>query len=259
MTMQEVAILIGVGLFGGAWNSVAGGATLFTFPALMATGLPPVVANATNVLALMPANAFALLPFRAELRAVGTRAMPLLAVSGAGAVTGALLLLFPDPAVFEALIPWLVLLATLLFASADRLRLWLLAQSQGWTGKNATYPALFVGSIYGGYFGAGLGFLLLALAQIIGFRDFHTANVIKNLLSTVFMILSVVVFSAGGLVAWPEALAMMFGTSLGGLVGAKAARFLDPDGLRWIVVGLGVILCLYYFAATYWPVAGWTR
>lgn len=100
---------------------------------------------------------------------------------------------------------------------------------------------------------------MLALAQIIGFRDFHTANVIKNLLSTVFMILSVVVFSAGGLVAWPEALAMMFGTSLGGLVGAKAARFLDPDGLRWIVVGLGVILCLYYFAATYWPVAGWTR
>ncbi|MEO1307731.1 MAG: TSUP family transporter, partial [Pseudomonadota bacterium] len=89
MTMQEVAILIGVGLFGGAWNSVAGGATLFTFPALMATGLPPVAANATNVLALMPANAFALLPFRAELRAVGTRAMPLLAVSGAGAVTGA--------------------------------------------------------------------------------------------------------------------------------------------------------------------------
>lgn len=134
MTMQEVAILIGVGLFGGAWNSVAGGATLFTFPALMATGLPPVVANATNVLALMPANAFALLPFRAELRAVGTRAMPLLAVSGAGAVTGALLSLFPDPAVFEALIPWLVLLATLLFASADRLRLWLLAQSQDWTG-----------------------------------------------------------------------------------------------------------------------------
>ena len=248
MDAEQAAILVAIGLFGGAWNAVAGGATLFTFPALMAAGLPPVVANATNYLALLPSNAAALPAYRQELRTVGRALWPLLIVSGLGAVAGSLLLLISDPKIFERLVPLLILLATLLFAFGGRLHGWLLALAGEAKSRTPVYAALFLSSIYGGYFGAGLGIILLAIAQIMGWRDFHLANSIKNLLAVSFTLLSILVFGIGGLIAWPEAAAMMVGSTLGGYQGGRLAKRVDQRVLRVAVIVFGLVLSFWYGA-----------
>ncbi len=247
----QIVLMLGAGLFGGAWNAVAGGATLFTFPALMAAGLPPVVANATNYLALLPSNAAALPAYRDELRSVGAGLVPLLVVSGLGAITGSLLLLVSDPDFFVTLIPFLIMLATALFAFGETLRKRLLSISGDARGRGMIYAALFTVSVYGGYFGAGLGIILLAIAQIMGFTDFHVANSIKNLLATSFTILSILVFGIGGLVAWPEALTMMLGSTVGGYFGGRFAKRVNQKVLRGCVIGFGVLLSVVYFARTF--------
>ncbi len=248
MGVWEITILVGIGLGGGLWNAIAGGASLLTFPALMATGLPPVVANATNFLALLPSNAAALPAYLPELRSVGRALWPLLIVSGLGAVLGSVLLLISDPRVFVILIPFLILSATALFAFGDGLRRQLVALMGDENGNLLVYVMLFGSSIYGGYFGAGLGIILLAIAQIMGFSDFHIANSIKNLLATSFTILSILVFGAGGLIAWPEAAAMMAGSTLGGYFGGRLAKLVNQGLLRGAVIAFGVILSLAYFA-----------
>ncbi|MCT4610331.1 MAG: sulfite exporter TauE/SafE family protein [Pelagimonas sp.] len=122
MDVTQAGMLILIGVFGGVWNAIAGGATLFTFPALMAAGLPPVVANATNYLALLPSNAAALPAYGEELRGLGRQLVPLLVVSGLGALVGSFLLLASDPDLFMVLIPFLILAATGLFAFGEHLR-----------------------------------------------------------------------------------------------------------------------------------------
>ncbi|MEM0978296.1 MAG: sulfite exporter TauE/SafE family protein [Pseudomonadota bacterium] len=251
MDATQIVILVGIGLFGGAWNAVAGGATLFTFPALMATGLPPVVANATNYLALLPSNAAAIPAYREELRGLGKTLVPLLFISGVGAITGSILLLVSDPDFFVKLLPFLILTATCLFAFGDRLRIWLLATLGENRGNNAVYIGLFLSSIYGGYFGAGLGFILLAVAQLLGFSNFHVANSIKNLLATSFTILSILVFGVGGLIAWPQAIAMMVGSTIGGYTGGRLAKNINTKYLRGMVIIFGLMLSLVYFFRTY--------
>ncbi|MEO9652257.1 MAG: sulfite exporter TauE/SafE family protein [Roseobacter sp.] len=251
MDTTQIIMLSGIGLIGGAWNAIAGGATLFTFPALMAVGLPPVVANATNYLALLPSNAAALPAYRRELRDLGSALVPLLLVSGLGAIAGSLLLLVSDPDLFLRLIPFLILLATGLFAFGDVLRARLLAMA-GTTGSTtALYAGLFVASIYGGYFGAGLGIILLAIAQIMGYSDFHVANSIKNLLATSFTVLSILVFGLGGLIAWPEAMVMMIGSTCGGFWGGRYAKTVSPTLLRGAVVAFGLLLSVVYFVRTF--------
>lgn len=247
MDAAQALLLVGIGVGGGAWNALAGGATLFTFPALMAAGLPPMVANATNFVALMPANLSALPAYRAELRGVGRALLPLLVVSGLGAIAGSLLLLISDPDMFLTLVPFLILFATLLFAAGDALRTRLLALAGESGGRRAAYGILFVCSIYGGYFGAGLGFILLALAQLMGYRDFHVANGIKNLLAASFTLLSILVFGLGGLIAWPEALAMMVGSTAGGYFCARYARNTNQRLLRALVIAFGLLLSAGYF------------
>lgn len=251
MDIGQIGILVGIGLVGGVWNAIAGGATLFTFPALMAVGLPPVVANATNYLALLPSNAAALPAYREELRGLGRTLWPLMIVSGLGAICGSLLLLVSDPDIFTFLIPFLILLATILFASGDALRRRLMSFAGATKGDGLIYAALFTVSIYGGYFGAGLGIILLAIAQIMGFSDFHVANSIKNLLATSFTILSIVVFGIGGLIAWPEALTMMVGSTLGGYLGGRYAKKVNPRILRGLVIAFGLLLSLVYFVRTF--------
>lgn len=130
MDITQILVLVVIGIGGGAWNAVAGGASLLTFPALMAAGLPPVVANATNFLGLLPSNAAALPAYREELRGLGRELRPLILVSGAGAIVGSLLLVVSDPQTFVALIPALIFTATLLFAFGDKVRALLLSSGQ---------------------------------------------------------------------------------------------------------------------------------
>jgi len=251
LTFETIILLIVVGVVGGAWNAVAGGATLFTFPALMAVGLPPVVANATNYLAMLPSNAAALPAYSRELKGVGAQIWPLLIISGLGAITGSVLLLLSNERFFEALIPFLILLATLLFAYGARIGTLVKRIFSNRSSVLVLYAALFLFSIYGGYFGAGLGFILLAIVQIMGFNSFHVANSLKNLLATSFTVLSIAVFGIGGIIAWPEALTMMLGSTMGGYLGGRYGRLINEKYLRALVIAFGCILSGIYFLRTY--------
>jgi len=253
MEFTNVAILLGVGLIGGAWNAIAGGATLFTFPALMAAGLPPVVANATNFLGLLPSNAAALMAYRDELRSGGVVLVKLSLVSGAGAAAGSVLLLVSDPQTFLFLVPFLLLAATLLFAFGETMRRAFVRLAGDSQTSSAVYCVLFVVSIYGGYFGAGLGIILLAISQIIGHSDFHAANSMKNLLATNFTIISIVIFGIGGLIDWAAAITMMAGSTVGGYFGGRWARTVNQRLLRTMVVGFGGLLSLVYFWRIFAP------
>ena len=244
--ISQIALFLVIGLLGGVWNAVAGGATLFTFPALVAVGLPPMVANATNFLALLPSNAAALPAYRHELFAIGWRLAPLVVVSGFGAVLGSLLLLASDPAIFMALVPTLILVATGLFAFGDALRVRFLDPLDARTGAIAVYAALFVFSIYGGYFGAGLGIVLLGVAKVLGFAQFHDANAVKNLLATSFVAVSVAVFGIGGLIDWHAAGVVMIGSAIGGYFGAIYARHVRESVLRLAVIVFGCVLAAVF-------------
>jgi len=251
LDIQTIILLLSIGLFGGVWNAIAGGATLFTFPALMYVGLPPLVANATNYLALLPSNAAALPAYRQELRQIGSALTPLLVVSGLGAIVGSILLLISDPAFFEQLIPFLILIATALFAFGSQLRQVILRLAGDMKGTHFIYAFLFIASIYGGYFGAGLGIILLAIAQLLGFADFNTANSVKNLLATSFTLLSIITFGIGGLIAWPEASVMMIGSTVGGYTGGRLAKRVNDKLMRIVVIVFGLTLSIIYFARQY--------
>lgn len=253
MTIEAAVFLVSVGLFGGAWNAIAGGATLFTFPALIAVGLPPIVANATNYLAMLPSNAAALPAYTRELKAVGRKILPLMFVSGLGAIAGSLLLLISRESLFEVLIPFLILCATLLFAFGSRINSLMQTHVSGRASTRMLYALLFLLSIYGGYFGAGLGIVLLAIVQIMGFTSFHVANSLKNLLATSFTLLSIVVFGVGGVIAWPEALTMMIGSTAGGYLGGRYARLINEKYLRVGIVAFGLVLSVVYFMKVLTP------
>ncbi len=152
---------------------------------------------------------------------------------------------------FVFLIPFLILLATILFATGDTIRQKILILAGASSGTTMIYAALFLASVYGGYFGAGLGIILLAIAQILGFSDFHIANSIKNLLATSFTILSIIVFGVGGLVAWPEAATMMIGSTIGGYLGGRGAKKVNQKLLKTAVTIFGLILSGVYFVRTY--------
>ncbi len=247
MATETAVTLFIIGICGGAWNALSGGATLFTFPALMMAGLPPIVANATNFVALSPANAAALPPYLNEIRSLGSRLVPLLVISGGGSVLGACLLLVTHEALFLAMVPFLILVATILFTFGERARAFLVAHANPKRANAIALTSLFVFSIYGGYFGAGLGIILLAVSQILGYAAFHTANTIKNVLSASLTALTIAVFGAGGIITWPEATLMMAGSTIGGYLGGRYARFVSDAWLRCVVTTFGVVLSLIYF------------
>jgi uncharacterized membrane protein YfcA len=239
------AWLFAAGCFAGALNAVAGGATFLTFPALLATGLPPLVANATNFVALVPSNIAALPAYRAELRAEGRALIPLLVVCGLGGVAGALLLLWLGGAVFGQLVPWLMGSATLLFALAPWLRRVMAGTALGGAGF---WPLLLGFSVYGGYFGAGLGQIMLSAMILSGREDFHAANALKNAVIGWISVLALVVYGFSTAVAWPQALVMMAGATLGGYMGGRMARLLPQRLLRGVVIAFGAALTIWYFA-----------
>jgi len=241
------ALLFVAALFAGALNAVAGGATFFTFPALMFVGLSPMAANATNFVALVPANIAALPAFHSELKSIGRDLIGLLVIAALGGFSGALLLLGLGGGVFAAAVPYLMLVATVLFAGAPHVRK--ILDRRGRKPANTPLAAvlLFGYAVYGGYFGAGLGQIMLAALILYGYDDFHVANALKNAVISAISLVAVVVYGLTGAVAWPEASVMMIGAAIGGYLGGKISLRIPQVALRWAVIGFGVFLTLYYF------------
>ncbi|MNF35637.1 hypothetical protein D3C84_165150 [compost metagenome] len=249
MSLHDVLLLLLAGFAAGGMNALAGGGTFFSFPALLATGLPPVTANATNAVALWPASLAASWAAREQLRPLGRYVIPLVVMSLLGGLGGGLLLLAGGDETFRRLIPWLLLAATLLFAASP----WLskLINRQRESGAlpphgPGSHLAHSLVAIYGGYFGAGMGILQLAAFSIEG-HPLLRANALKNLLSSTIYSVAVVTFVAAGRVSWGELAVLLGAASCGGYAGGALARRLPSRWLRWLVIAVGTAMTVYYF------------
>lgn len=241
MTLLDGTILAVAAFAAGMLNTVAGGGTFLTFPALVFAGIPPVAANATSAVAVFPGYLAGALGFRGELGRVDrTRLGRLAAVTLAGGLAGSLLLMVSSNETFSRIVPALLLVATLVFLFGDHLRR--LASGLA-SGEGAGAAAeLFLVSLYGGYFNGGLGIMLLALFSVWGMSDLHEMNGLKNGLSFVLSAISVTAFAVAGLVVWPQAVLMMAASTAGGYGGAPVARLLPRPLLRGLIalVGFGM-------------------
>ncbi|MEB2313192.1 MAG: sulfite exporter TauE/SafE family protein [Sorangiineae bacterium] len=241
----------------GAINAVAGGGSLISFPAALAAGLPPVVAKATNTVALVPGSLAATWAYRGELSGHARLALGLTVPGLGGAVLGAAILVGAPPRAFELLIPALALGATLLLAAKDAL--WRSAKASA-APPSATRvvmvgAGLFAASVYGGYFGAGLGILALSLLMMVKPLGIHELNAMKSLIVGGINGAAAIYFFIRGVVDLPAALAMLVGSVLGGFASATLARRASPRVIRRLVVAVGVVVSVA-LAARYWGRAG---
>lgn len=247
--MVDILVLVAAGFFAGMLNAVAGGGTFLTFPALVYVGLPVVTANATATLAALPGYIGSAYAFRREVATEGPLGLwAIVATAAVGGAMGGGLLLVTSNAAFSGLVPWLLLLATVLFGGGP----WILAQLKkrgaGQAGRAISIVAVFAVSLYGGYFNGGLGIILLATFGMLGYVNIHGMNGIKTLLSAVISIVATVAFIWAGLIAWHEAGVMMLSTAVGGYVGALAARRITrTDLLRWGIVAIGAATTVIFF------------
>ena len=241
-------LLLVAAFVAGALNAVAGGGSFLTLPALVFTGVPPVVANATGTVALLPGYVAGALGFREDLAPPPGLSLYLLtALSLIGGALGAGLLLLTDNHTFGLIVPWLLLGATLLFAVAPMLLSW----TRGGAGERASALRSGTGvlavSIYGGYFNGGLGIMLLALFGLLGQTHLNAMNGLKNVVSAVLTAIAVAVYAWGGVVAWPQALVMMVAATAGGYVGARIARRIPAAVLRGGIVATGLVMTVLFF------------
>lgn len=249
--MLDIIVLILAGLAAGLLNAVAGGGTFLSLPALIWVGVPPVSANATATLTALPGYLSSAWAFRDDMRAQGSVGLGGIIAAGiAGSLIGALLLIVTPAELFLGVVPWLLLAATILFAGAPRILRGARAAGLGNAGPLATLAALLAVSIYGGYFNGGLGIMLLATFSLLGHADLHGMNGLKNLLSAILSIVSVVTFIAAGLIAWEQASVMALASLVGGYVGARQSRKIaNTDRLRLFVTAVGAVMTLVFFFA----------
>ena len=255
MDLVTALMLAAAGVIGGAISALVGGAAIVTFPALIAAGLSPVVATATNLVALTPGNFLAALYDRSQLPPLDRAFAGLVVWSMLGAVIGAALLLVTPERMFELFVPALLGFATVLFAYAGRISAWLQAPAaargagaQRWSHSMA---GILPVSIYGGYFGAGVGVLLLGVLSVGTGGDYRSANVIKNLVTSLNSMVAASIFIAQGIVSWPATFAMMAGALLGAYIGARIAQVVPREVMRVVVVAMGALLTAA-FAWRYW-------
>jgi uncharacterized membrane protein YfcA len=245
LSITDGLMLVSAGCLAGVANAIAGGGTFISFPAFLWLGLPPVVANASNAVAVWPGHALATWGYRHDLR-LDQGALKLAGVvAGVGGALGAYLLSTIGNAAFVKLIPFLLFAATLVFAMGPKLNKHIATREDPSVGAGVLI-GIFVFSVYGGFFGAGLGIMLMAGLLILGVRDPHQNNALKNLLATVVTSVGVFVLSLSGLVDWPATLCAFAGAVLGGLIGARVAKFLSPQWLRACVMVLGFTLTAHY-------------
>ena len=251
-SIAQGALLFGAATLGGALNSVAGGGSFISFPALLFTGVAPVVANATNTIALWPAGVASAFTYRKDMRTPRRVLLALGAASLVGGIAGSLLLLRTREATFVRLIPFLLLVATLLFTFGNAVTAKLRARKGG-SDAHTPIPLAsgallqLVISVYGGYFGGGMGIMMLATLSIMGMTDIHAMNGLKTLLGTLVNGASVVLFVIAGAIDWGPGAIMVVGGTLGGWGGASLARRIDPKAVKRFVMVVAWTMTAYFF------------
>jgi uncharacterized membrane protein YfcA len=247
MTLLEVLWVSGAALLAGALNAVAGGGSFFTVPSLIFLGVSPVVANATSTVALWPGALASGWGYRREVAAERKSALALSLVSAVGGVTGALLLVWTPADVFLRLLPFLLLAATLFFTFGPRIRAALGARSGEESGRAPALVLQAVIAVYGGYFGGGMGLMMLAAFALMGMTDIHRMNGLKSLMGALINGLAVATFIVAKVVDWAIVLPMVLGAIAGGYLGATVARRLPAVHVRRFVIAVGWAMTVAFF------------
>ena len=242
---MTTVILIAAAFLGGALNSLAGGGSLVTFPALLFAGLNPIDANASSVVALFSGTFTGAWAYRRNILAVAEfSVIGLFVLSLVGGLIGALLLLWTPATIFAALVPWLILFATIVFAVGNFAPVETIQRIQ--LGPRSALTALFIIAIYGGYFGGGIGFLILAAFTLVGMRDINAMNGLKMGLVGVMTVTAILAFIVANVVRWPETLPMLVSSAVGSYMAAHWAQRLDQRLIKGFVVVLGAGLTIYF-------------
>ncbi len=252
MTPAIILLLFLSGVAGGVINALAGGATLLTFPAMLAAGLPPITANASNAVAIVPGHLLAVLADRGKVLPLDAKLWSSVLVCLLGGAIGALLLLALPERLFVLPVPALIGIATLLFLFSPRIAAWAEARrGDAGPSRGLGLSVLGLSSIYGGFFGAGLGVILTAVLSIADPDDIRRVKALKNLLATSVSMAAVVIFIAERAVRWPETLTMLSGALVGGYLGGTLVRVLPAIVVRWFVIVTGAAMTIVY-AVKYW-------
>ena len=253
MTFLQASILFVAAILGGTLNSVAGGGTFITLPALIFTGVLPINANASSTVALWPGSIASVWAYRKEFANQRRLVTFLLSITSLiGGILGAELLVRTSQTTFVKLLPYLLLLATVLFALSGPINTRLherttLKNRQSWlTLVGISFLQLII-AIYGGYFGGGIGILMLATLGLMGMENIHEMNAMKTLLTTFINGVAVIIFIIRGIVVWPQAIVMVIGAIIGGYTGAYFARKIDQRLIRGFVILVGVSMTIYFF------------
>ena len=242
---MTTVILIAAAFLGGALNSLAGGGSLVTFPALLFAGLNPIDANASSVVALFSGTFAGAWAYRRNILAVAEfSVLGLFVLSLVGGLIGALLLLWTPATIFAALVPWLILFATIVFAVGNFAPVEAIQRIQ--LGPRSALVTLFIIAIYGGYFGGGIGFLILAAFTLVGMRDINAMNGLKMGLVGVMTVTAILAFIVANVVRWPETLPMLVSSAVGSYMAAHWAQRLDQRLIKGFVVVIGAALTVYF-------------
>ncbi len=245
MSIATILLLFIAGFLSGIVNAIAGGGTFLTFGAMTLAGLPPIAANATSSITQFPGYITSTLAYRRDFAGLWKSALILGLVSALGALGGALFLISLSNPAFRAMVPWLLIAATAVFAAGPKLRPKQAVKSHPATPLGLALQA--VTSFYGGFFGAGMGIMMLASLGLASGGDYHRLNALKNFLSIVIAAVAIIVFSTAGAVSWLHAAIMVPAVALGGYAGVAIARRVPQALLRWLVVAAGLGLAIYYF------------
>ena len=251
-------VIAGIAAFAaGLVNAIAGGGTLHSFPALVGIGVPEVAANVTNTVALCPGYFGASVAQRKDLTGQGRRLAWLVPAGVAGGIAGGLLLVYVNADTFRVLVPFLILFASFLLAVQERVRGWIVSRRERSPGagdgtRDALIPTGFA-AVYGGFFGAGVSIIVLSVLGLFISDTLARLNALKQCVAFSCNVAAAVYFLFTGLVIWPVAGVMAVTAVAGGAAGGKIAGKIDQERLRWIIVGVGVMLGLYFLARLVYP------
>ncbi len=251
MNKYNTLLLFSTAFVAGGLNAVAGGGSFITFPALIFTGVQPIAANATNNTAMWVAALASAGAYRKDLGIQSRELLLLCAISLVGGVIGSVALLYTSPGVFKKLIPYLLLLASLLFTFSEPLKAWFQRQSEKSSPESPPLLRLILVqgaiAIYGGFFGAAQGILMMATLTFLGIKNIHSINALKTFLGSCINGIAIVPFIFAGVIAWPQAILMAVGGSLGGYLSAYYARQLEPRLIRRVVMIVAFSMTAYFF------------
>ncbi|MBX2804898.1 MAG: sulfite exporter TauE/SafE family protein [Hyphomicrobiales bacterium] len=249
--MLEIILIAGAGFICGCLNAIAGGGTFVTLPALIWVGIPPIAANATATATAVPGYCASVWAYRKDIRAEGSlRLEAIILLAAAGGVVGAVLLILTSSKAFAALVPWLLLTATTLFAVAPDMLKLLRTFHFDLSSPAAACLILLGVTTYGGYFNGGLGIIILAALSLQGYRNLHGMNGLKNLLSSILSIMSVITFMSADVIVWEVAAPMAAGNVLGAYLASRIVRKIrQVRYLRQAIIAIGSVMTAVFFIA----------